>query len=141
MATRIGALDSNLDGAGPTVFGIPDGLAAESIRKSSCTLIQTTNNSYLFLMTGPTEQRGLLVGGALGDSPTPAILVGATPCARNVAEYPSCLRRGSRVIFAVERGGTWKRMITSQSFTWYIRMSSRTRQGRAGTNGEPRRPL
>ena len=118
MATAIGSLDSRL---GEAELGnrldplrMLDGLNAEAAGQASCALIRTANSSYLFLMTGPVEQRGLLVGGALGECPSRAVLVGAMPYDRGASDYPLCLRKGSRVIFVVELDGAWKRLITSQ---------------------------
>jgi hypothetical protein len=81
--------------------------------RSNCTLIQTAHSIYLFLEHTPAEPSGLLVGGAVGENPTPAYLVGSMDLATGEADYPTCLRAGERAIFQIMSHGVCKRVITS----------------------------
>jgi hypothetical protein len=120
MATRIERFlwsDSRLESAQPEAGAdwswSTDEVYPDSTSESTCTLIQTANSSYLFLMTAPSERLGLLVGGALGECPASAILVGAMPGAAGISESQPCLRTGSRAVFDIASDGGYKRLVTS----------------------------
>jgi hypothetical protein len=81
--------------------------------RSNCTLIQTAHSIYLFLEHTPAERSGLLVGGAVGENPTAAYLVGSMDLATGEADYPTCLRAGERAIFQIMSQGVCKRVTTS----------------------------
>ncbi len=81
--------------------------------RSNCMLIQTAHSIYLFLEHTPAEPSGLLVGGAVGESPTSAYLVGSIDSATGESDYPTCLRAGERAIFQIVTKGVCKRVITS----------------------------
>lgn len=117
MDTQITTRTSMLTESVATEFeelGIWDeaALAAVSHRKS--TLIQTVNSFYLFLLTDPTERRGLLVGGALGEGPASAVLLGAIWHSTAPYLYRSGQGAGLRAVFLVESDGRWKNLITSR---------------------------
>jgi hypothetical protein len=116
MDTRIMPMASMQDDIVTNEFdelAIRDDAALEAVRHANCTLIQTTNSFYLFLLTDPAERRGLLVGGALGECPTSAVLLGAIRFATDFDEYPATLNTGLRAVFLVELAGLWKHVITS----------------------------
>jgi hypothetical protein len=117
MATRITLFDwtENLHSS-TDLEGSPtqDGLAFDPVRCPTCTLIQTANSIYLFRVSDPRERRGLLVGGALGEGPVNAYLVGTLSDANDASDDASHLRTGSRAVFDIESDGAWKRMITSR---------------------------
>jgi hypothetical protein len=92
---------------------ILDRAAVDIAGRSNCTLIQTAHSTYLFLENTPAEPSGLLVGGAVGECPTTAYLIGSMSSATGEAEYPTCLRAGERAIFQVVIEGVCKRVITS----------------------------
>jgi hypothetical protein len=120
MATRIESFvwdDSMFDSAQPEAGAgwswSADEVNLDSTGGSTCTLIQTANSSYLFLMTAPAERLGLLVGGVLGECPASAILVGATPDAAGLPGNQACLRTGSRAVFDIASEAGYKRLVTS----------------------------
>jgi hypothetical protein len=115
--TQITWLDSALDEARLKaeleLSCAPDGPSFEPAGEPNCTLIQTTKSIYLFLRITPVDRRGLLVGGALGECPATAVLVGAIPEVNDASEYPSCLKTGSRAVFIIESDRSCKRVVTS----------------------------
>jgi hypothetical protein len=116
MDTQITPTVSVLDDDDTTFFdalAVPDEAALEAMRRSHCTLIQTINSFYLFLMTDPDERRGLLVGGAVGESPTSATLLGGVRITDS-RDYAADENAGMRVVFLVEAAGRSRRVVTSR---------------------------
>ena len=117
MTTRIMWLDSMLDaqlrmGLDPGM--LPDGIPVDDVGEAnSCTLIQTVHSIYLFLGSTPADARGLLVGGALGECPISAFLVGAIATSNSEHESPTSLKTGSRAVFHILSNGFCKRVVTS----------------------------
>jgi hypothetical protein len=116
MDTQITPMPSMLDDNDHefAAWTLRDEAVLDPVRHSNCTLIQTLNSFYLFLLTDPTERRGLLVGGALGECPTSAILLGGVPHADDRRDYPTDLNTGVRAVFLVESAGGSKHVITSR---------------------------
>jgi hypothetical protein len=116
MATTIKSLGSMLDDEWKMeleTLRILDRAGVDFAGRSDCTLIQTEHSIYLFLEHTPAERSGLLVGGAVGEKPTAAYLVGSMDLATGEADYPTCLRAGERAIFQIMSQGVCKRIITS----------------------------
>ena len=116
MDTQITPTVSTLDDDQTTLFdalAMRDEVLLEAIRRSNCTLIQTINSFYLFLMTDPDERRGLLVGGAVGESPTSATLLGGVRIGES-HDYVTDENTGMRVVFLVEAAGRARRVVTSR---------------------------
>ena len=116
MATTIKSLGSMLDDEWKMeleTLRILDRAGVDFAGRSDCTLIQTEHSIYLFLEHTPAERSGLLVGGAVGERPTAAYLVGSMDLATGEADYPTCLRTGERAIFQIMSQGVCKRIITS----------------------------
>ena len=90
----------------------------DPVTHASCTLIQTSNSFYLFRVTNPGERRGLLVGGAVGECPANAMLVGSLPVGNDAAgdacEDRPAVRVGARAVFLIEKNGACKCVITSR---------------------------
>ena len=116
MTTTITSLGSMLDDEWKIeleTLRILDRAGVDFAGRSNCTLIQTAHSIYLFLEHTPAERSGLLVGGAVGERPTAAYLVGSMDLATGEADYPTCLRAGERAIFQIMSQGVCKRIITS----------------------------
>jgi len=116
MTTTITSLGSMLDDEWKIeleTLRILDRAGVDFAGRSNCTLIQTAHSIYLFLEHTPAERSGLLVGGAVGERPTAAYLVGSMDLATGEADYPTCLRTGERAIFQIMSQGVSKRIITS----------------------------
>ena len=116
MATTIKSLGSMLDDEWKMeleTLRILDRAGVDFAGRSDCTLIQTEHSIYLFLEHTPAERSGLLVGGAVGENPTAAYLVGSMDLATGEIDYPTCLRAGERAIFQIMSQGVCKRIITS----------------------------
>jgi hypothetical protein len=117
MTTRVMWVDSMFDAELRTELDrgmMPDGIPIDVMGESnSCTLIQTAHSIYLFLGSTPADPRGLLVGGALGECPISAFLVGAISTSNSDAEYPTSLKAGSRAVFHILTNGYCKRVVTS----------------------------
>jgi hypothetical protein len=116
MRTEITSLETLL-GFEELSFGgdsLPKGYATacDPLSQPNCTLIQTANSFYLFRVTIPAERRGVLAGGALGEGPVNARLVGALPGDNDPGDCAS-LTVGGRAVFLVERNGACKYVITS----------------------------
>ena len=92
---------------------IRDEADLDALRHSNCTLIQTINSFYLFLLTDPDERRGLLVGGAVGESPSSAVLLGGIRITDS-REYATEAGTGLRIVFLFESAGRSRRVITSR---------------------------
>jgi hypothetical protein len=92
--------------------GSDDGVDLDSPGDSTCTLIETANSTYLFLPAARGERRGLLVGGAVGESPATAIFVGRTDAA-GAAGHQKYLRTGYPAVFDLAVKGGYKRLVTS----------------------------
>lgn len=95
-------------------LGIWDEAALDAVSHRNCTLIQTVNSFYLFLLTDPAERRGLLVGGALGEGPASAVVLGAIWQSGGPRLHQSDMNAGLRAVFLVESAGRWKHLITSR---------------------------
>ena len=116
MTTTVTSLGSMLDDEWKMeleTLTILDRAGVDFAGRSNCTLIQTAHSIYLFLEHTPAERSGLLVGGAVGEKPTAAYLVGSMDLATGEADYPTCLRAGERAIFQIMSQGVCKRIITS----------------------------
>jgi hypothetical protein len=116
MTTTIKSLGSMLDDEWKMeleTLRILDRAGVDFAGRSDCTLIQTEHSIYLFLEHTAAERSGLLVGGAVGEKPTAAYLVGSMDLATGEADYPTCLRAGERAVFQIMSQGVCKRIITS----------------------------
>ena len=116
MTTTVMSLGSMLDDEWKMeleTLKILDRAGVDFAGRSNCTLIQTAHSIYLFLEHSPAERSGLLVGGAVGENPTAAYLVGSMDLATGEADYPTCLRVGERAMFQIMSQGVCKRIITS----------------------------
>lgn len=129
MHTQVTPTVSPLDESDTTLFDalpIRDEAGLDALRHSNCTLIQTVNSFYLFLLTDPDERRGLLVGGAVGESPSTAVLLGGVRITEG-REYAPEANAGLRVVFLVESAGQSRRVITSR----VVSLEHATVRGRA----------
>lgn len=86
----------------------------KDISPSDCIAIRTQNSEYRFSVVDPTERRGILTGGSLGDQRRSAVLVGAlSDGANSFASDGSGLKTGSRALFYITAKNGVERLITS----------------------------
>lgn len=102
-----------------TSFGgdVPEALgeiAFESLKKNDRILIKTNNNLYRFSVVDAALRQGVLVGGALGDTPRRAVLVVSVTQGASGDVLETCgLRAGARAVFYLVTLDGMERLITS----------------------------
>jgi hypothetical protein len=86
----------------------------EDISPSDRIMIRTQNSEYRFSVVDPTERKGILTGGSLGDQQRSAVLVGALSGGENsFASDTAGLKTGARALFYLTARNGVERLITS----------------------------
>lgn len=77
-------------------------------------VIRTRNSTYRFLITDPAKRRGVLIGGALGNTTREAVLIESFGLEENAEPKTSYgLKTGARVLFYLYSTKGAERMATS----------------------------
>jgi hypothetical protein len=86
----------------------------EDISPSDRIMIRTQNSEYRFSVVDPSERKGILTGGSLGNQQRHAVLVGALSGGENsFASDTGALKTGSRALFYLTARNGVERLITS----------------------------
>ena len=89
-------------------------IALDSLDDGDLLLIQTANSVYSFSVADAEARHGLLMGGQLGESCAPALLMGSQDAGPGAAEVNrSQLVAGSPAVFVVASNGVSTRLATS----------------------------
>lgn len=89
-------------------------LSLDNMIKNDRLMIKTGNSAYRFVFSDPALRQGVLSGGALGDAPRSAILIGsiAEGADGGRGEIPG-LKVGARAVFYLFSPTGMERLITS----------------------------
>ena len=91
-----------------------DEIAFNGLSAADEIAIQTNNSHYQFLLIDPSEKRGILSGGSLGDRQREAILVGTLAYNTNAFAIDSpVMRVGDRVLFCLIDGNEAENFFTT----------------------------
>jgi hypothetical protein len=92
-------------------------------------VIRTKNSEYQFSVVDPSERRGMLSGGSLGDHQRDATLVGSLHD-KGIASDSTKLEQGARALFYLSARNGIERLITS-AITEIDHIRNRSRNRRA----------
>ena len=91
-------------------------ITMKDIGPSDQILIRTQNSEYRFSVVDPSERRGTLSGGSLGDNSRDAVLVGTLLESNNSNSFDNVsngLKTGRRALFYLTAKNGIERLITS----------------------------
>jgi hypothetical protein len=85
----------------------------QDMREADQILIRTQNSEYRFSVVDPTQRRGVLSGGSLGDQKRDVIVAGSLVGSNTFGSDPSGLKTGARALFYLTAKNGVERLITS----------------------------